>query len=191
MRIWDTEKIRLQSATNFGSKDLMMGLVSACSAPRDGCPQKIPVTVVLSSSYPSLCGHRLTGKMILNDDNPLELEYSTPCWGPNSCSIISLLLLPAIISICVYPINFRHKMVGFIPTSLGLFGVSQAQLLFFPRFLSPDVSRGVPSQTWPRSAASGVPNCVTDSPQICGTWFSGMAFTDCTATCGWDAEILG
>ena len=116
---------------------------------------------MLSSSYPSLCGHRLTGKMILNDDNPLALEYSTPCWGPNSCSIISLLLLPAIISICVYPTNFRHKMVGFIPTSLGLFGVSQAQLLFFPRFLSPNVSRGSHPKLGPDLRHLG---CQTASP---------------------------
>ena len=40
------------------------------------------------------------------------------------------------------------------------------------------------------STAILAPCCVTDSPQISGTLLSGIAFTDCTATCKpWDAAM--
>ena len=42
----------------------------------------------------------------------------------------------------------------------------------------------------PTRTAILAPCCVTDSPQISGTLLSGIAFTDCTATCKpWDAAM--
>ena len=44
--------------------------------------------------------------------------------------------------------------------------------------------------TFSNSTAILAPCCVTDSPQISGTLLSGIAFTDCTATCKpWDAAM--
>lgn len=105
--------------------------------------------------------------------------------------------LPSYPSLYIPP-TFGIKWLVSYPHLWVFLGYLKPSCCFSPGFyhqMFPLGNPSHPSRTWPRSArhlgCPGVPNCVTDSPQICGTWFSGMAFTDCTATCGWDAEIPG